>query len=259
MPQNAIKYFIFLCFIVFHVLPTGTATCSADEVPAAPAARKIITIDPGHGGQDVGALGVDHTREKDLTLALSKILETKLSKKYKVILTRKDDVRVELRSRTETANKSQTDLLISVHTGGGFIHETRGIGIFYYQPRADADAARGGNQSLSDYSSSRNKNAIPWNTVQNRYASLSQSLARTLNEHLSSDTALTNIQESGLPQMVLTGADMPAVLIEFGQLTNPSEEKQLKDKEYLARIADGICKGIDAYFGHYPDKIVHEF
>jgi len=223
--------------------------------------RKIIAIDPGHGGTDIGAVGVGLTKEKDFTLTFAKILETKLKKKFKVAMTRRGDTLVELRSRTESANKTRADLLISIHSGGSFVHETRGVGLYYHESHVPSD---GGTDSVQvDYNlSPGGRTPVRWNRVQEKYIALSRTFAMILNEHLASNAPKgeqLKISVMGLPVMVLSGADMPALLIELGQLTNPSEEKQLKNKEYLATIANGICSAIETFFEQYPEKIVHAF
>lgn len=259
---NRFVYALFISIIFIGLI----TPCHSEEEPTPqdkpPAAvRKIIAIDPGHGGADMGAQGVDHTREKDLTLSFAKILETRLSKKFKVAMTRKGDTLVELRNRTESANKARADLLISIHAGGSFIHETRGVGLYYHESRMPLAGGTGTNQT--DYNlSSDGKTPVRWNAVQDKYASLSRTLTMILNEHLSSTASNgehLKISVMGLPAMVLSGADMPALIIELGQLTNPSEEKQLKNKEYLSTLADSMCSAIETFFDQYPEKIVHEF
>lgn len=223
--------------------------------------RKIIAIDPGHGGTDMGALGVGLTREKDFTLTFAKILETKLKKKFMVAMTRRGDTLVELRSRTESANKTRADLLISLHSGGNFVHEIRGVGLYYHESHVPYDGGADTVQADNNLSPG-GRTPVRWNRVQGKYISLSRTFAMILNEHLAANAPKgeqLKISVMGLPAMVLAGADMPALLIELGQLTNPSEEKQLKNKEYLATIADGICSAIETFFEQYPEKIVHTF
>ena len=96
-----------------------------------------IALDPGHGGNAPGARGPTGLLEKDVCLALARNLALRLESNYTVILTRSDDYQVELQQRAAIANQADADMLISLHTGAGYVHATRGIAIFYY-----ADAAR---------------------------------------------------------------------------------------------------------------------
>lgn len=265
--------FVHILFITIIFIALMTPCYSEEEstpldkptekpIAKPPVARKIIAIDPGHGGTDVGALGVDRTREKDFTLTFAKILETKLTKKFKVAMTRRGDALVELRSRSESANKTRADLLISLHAGGSFVHETRGVGLFYHGSHVSYDDGGSGTGQVDYNLSPGGRTPVRWNRVQEKYISLSRTFAMILNEHLAAKAPKgeqLKVSVMGLPAIVLAGADMPALLIEIGHLTNPSEEKQLKNKEYLSALADGICSAVESFFEQYPDKIVHEF
>lgn len=256
-PNQRIFFFVFvlLCLALMATEPVRAEEDTA--LPAAPAAtKKIIAIDPGHGGADSGSKGEGGTKEKDLALSFSKMLESRLSKKFKPVLIRKNDAPVELRKRTEAANRARGDLFVSVHAGGNFSRETRGIGLFYHESRKTGEEGQG------EYSVAQGGKATRrWNEVQRQYISLSRTLAMILNEHISSQEIQDQprITVMGLPDIVLSGADMPALHIELCQLTNAAEEKRMKDKDYLSKLAAGIVSGIEAFFRQYPDKMVHEY
>ncbi len=249
---------LILAFILF-INAAAWTPCPAEEEAGrdkpAPV-RKTVVIDPGHGGADNGATGPGRSREKDLTLSFARLLESRLSKKYKIIMTRKSDSAVEARNRTEAANKAQGDLLISVHAGGSFNPDTGGIALYFHEPEA-ASLQRTEEESPQAFTA-----MVRWDSVQDRYRSLSRTLALIMNENLSvipvENDRLT-VSVSSLPDRVLAGADMPALHMEIGQLTNASDEKRLKKKDFLARMADAVLKSVDTFFDQYPEKSVREF
>ncbi len=206
--------------------------------------KQIIVIDPGHGGQEFGARGPDGTLEKTVTLELARLLADNLGREYKVVLTRTDDYLVDLVNRTSLANHLNADVFISIHTGASFAHSTAGITLFFYQNFSKPDPGQNQNPSFVDQ---KHNKPILWKNVQSRYLKKSQSLARAI------DSRLKNINPSqsrieGCPLAVLQGAAMPAVLIEVGYLTNPAEEKKLRDDRFMMDLAEQISKGIEDFF-----------
>ena len=242
------------CLTLFWVLISPNSG-TAQNAPLT-VIKKNIVIDPGHGGQDLGVRGTDGSLEKNIDLAVAKTLATKLAPRYTVALCRTNDDMMDVRSRTEIADRAKADLFISIHTGGSYGHESHGIAIYYYKPVSDVSGSSNPKPDKPLSLSSDNRDAVPWNTVQYKYASLSHSLATTLSEHLSKNPSHAGIRVSGLPAVVLTGADMPAVLIEVGQLNNPSEEKLLNNSIYINKLAEEISQGINDYFNKYsfPDQ-----
>ena len=206
--------------------------------------KQIIVIDPGHGGQEFGARGPDGTLEKTVTLELARLLADDLGREYKVVLTRTDDYLVDLVNRTSLANHLNADVFISIHTGASFAHSTAGITLFFYQNFSKPDPGQNQNPSFVDQ---KHNKPILWKNVQSRYLKKSQSLARAI------DSRLKNINSNqsrieGCPLAVLQGAAMPAVLIEVGYLTNPAEEKKLRDDRFMMDLAEQISKGIEDFF-----------
>ncbi len=199
--------------------------------------KQVIVIDPGHGGADPGARGPNGTLEKTVTLKLARILATELEEQYHVVLTRSDDYRVDIDTRTAQANHLQADLFISLHTGGSFVHRTAGAMVFYYQ-------------GFSAGSAGSQKAATPrlWQDLQNRHSEASRLLASLINNRLNSLESIEQNRVQGAPLAVLQGADMPAVLIEPGYLTNPTEEARLHDRHYLIALATAIRRGIEDFF-----------
>ena len=205
--------------------------------------KRIIVIDPGHGGQDSGARGPDGTLEKTVTLELARLIASELEPEFKVVLTRTDDYQVDLDNRTSLANHLKADIFISIHTGADFAHSTTGTSIYYYQNFSKPDAGRGQGTLSAD---SDSKNLILWKNIQVRHIEQSRALARTIDNRLGPVTAAQRRTE-GFPLAVLQGAAMPAILIEVGYLTNPAEEKKMSDSRFLTEFAEQIRLGIEDF------------
>jgi N-acetylmuramoyl-L-alanine amidase len=211
--------------------------------------KKMIVIDPGHGGHDQGAKGPDGTFEKTVTLNFSQLLAEKLDGQYNVQLTRTDDYGVDFPARTAVANHLEADLFLSIHVGGSFLHQTSGMSLYYHKN------VSGGTHTLnaeSTHSSDGDNAQTLWVNIQDRHQKKSQLLAQLIRHYLNKQTKAGKIEIQGAPVMVLEGADMPAVLFEIGYITNPSGEKSLLDIDVLTPIADGIKNGIDNFFQQEP-------
>ena len=230
--------------LVVSLVFFGNAAQASARQPLFDAFKSIIVIDPGHGGQDFGAKGPDGTLEKTVTLELARLIASELEPEFKVVLTRTDDYGVDLDNRTSMANHLKADIFISIHTGGSFVHSTTGTSIYYYQDFSQPDS--GHNQPSSPADRTRNE-PIFWKNVQISHLSKSRALARTIDEHLKGIPAIQSRIE-GSPLVVLQGAAMPAILIEVGYLTNPAEEKNLRDHRFLMDFAKQIRMGIEDFF-----------
>jgi N-acetylmuramoyl-L-alanine amidase len=224
---------------------TGMANKAFAKKPLFEDYKQVIVIDPGHGGEDSGARGSDGTTEKTITLNLARILATELQREYKVVLTRTDDNQANLEKRTALSNHHKADLLISLHTGGSLVHSTSGIFIYHYQDFAGNPPKRYENK----LSRGRDKTApILWDQAQSRHLKKSRVLARLINRRLNNANSDKESRVQGAPLLLLQGANMPAILIEIGYLSNAAEEKQLIDQNYLTDLAQKIRRGIDEYF-----------
>jgi len=228
---------------------TAGANESIAKQPLFKAYQRVIAIDPGHGGDESGAEGPNGTTEKAVTLRLAKILAAELQREYSVVLTRTDDSRVDLEMRTALANHHRADILISIHTGGSFVHSTSGILIYHYQDFAGVSRQRAENTRIREEDQNR---PILWDRVQDRHLEKSRVLAGLINTRLNRLQFVTENRIQGAPLRVLQGADMPAIIIDIGYLTNPTEEKKIKDQRYLADLALAIHQGIDEYFKQNP-------
>ncbi len=209
------------------------------------AGMPVVVIDPGHGGNDAGAKGPAGTREKTVTLNLARSIADQLKTGFRVVLTRNDDYRLDLSERAAVANQSKADIFISLHTGGSFIGTTSGGTVFFYQQflesalTAEAEAT----QSLTD-----SNLPADWDQIQTKYRITSQKLAKMIQYQLNRVRQPPDTNVQGAPLLVLEGADMPAVAIEIGNLSNPNDEKDLQDTEILSVIAAAIAKGVDSFF-----------
>jgi N-acetylmuramoyl-L-alanine amidase len=205
---------------------------------------KTIVIDPGHGGHDKGSKGFENTFEKTVSLTLAKMMKKKLGNNYIITLTRTDDYLSDIPQRGAKANNIKADLFISIHTGGSFLHKAKGMAIFYHKGVSEKSLSRK-DESQSLF---QNGGLTAWDDIQSKHMKDSKTLAETLQTYLADHIRNLNIMVQGAPLMVLSGVDMPGVLLEIGYLTNPHEEKQLNDKKYLSGLADRICEGIDLFF-----------
>lgn len=206
--------------------------------------KKIIVLDPGHGGYDLGATGPDGTFEKNATMAFARVLADELKKTYEVVLTRTDDYWVDLFTRTAMANHMNADMFISIHTGGSFLHQASGISLYYYEK---ASAPAFGSEADSMETFKQTPHQSPWSDIQNKHQQASITLAELILKRIN-ETPQFKADIQGAPLMVLEGADMPAVLVEIGYITNPVDEKSLSDISALTDIADRIKSGIDDFF-----------
>ena len=205
----------------------------------------VVVIDPGHGGNDTGAQGPDGTQEKTVTLNLARMIADQLKASCRVVLTRSDDYRLDISGRTAVANQSKADIFISLHTGGSFSRSISGSIVYYYRKFIESalTAEPKAPKSLTDSSQ-----PVSWDQIQTKYRITSERLAKLIQNRLNSVRQPPNTKVQGAPLLVLEGADMPAVAIEIGNLSNPNEEKTLRDPTFLAGFAQAIARGVDAFF-----------
>ncbi len=207
--------------------------------------KKTIVLDPGHGGYDKGAQGPDGTFEKNVTLNLARMIAKELANNYRVVLTRTDDYWLDIPARTASANHVGADLFISIHTGGSFLHQASGITLYYFKEFA------GPTMTPDAYPSQPFKsinNQVPWPNIHNRHQKSSKVLAQLMLNRINEQRIFTKSDIQDAQFMILEGADMPAVCLEIGYITNPAEEKSLSDIIVLSNIAKGIRNGIDDFF-----------
>ena len=216
--------------------------------------RRVI-IDAGHGGRDPGAIGRGGLREKDVMLKLAKLVAKKVRKELKceAILTRSSDVFLALEKRTAIANVRKADLFISLHTNAHKDRSVHGVETYFLNIALDEDAM---NLAARENATSRKNisdlqmilNDLMLNTKINESCRLAEFVQRGLVKELR--RRYKRVTDRGVrqgPFYVLIGAEMPAILVEVGYITNGTEDKRLKSDTYLNRAASGIVKGIDLY------------
>jgi len=216
--------------------------------------RRVV-IDPGHGGNDPGAIGRTGVTEKSLTLQLSQALASRLrAAGYEVLMTREDDSTVSLEERTEFANQVDADLFVSIHINSARNRKLRGFETYYLNlandPTAAETAARenapGGAGSMGDLDETLDL------IVQNEFQGASGELAASIQDSLVMHVAkeYDDVHDLGVktaPFFVLVGAKMPAVLVETSFVSNEQEEAWLKTGDYRSELAEALEIGLQSY------------
>jgi len=221
---------------------------------------KMIVFDAGHGGHDSGATGPTGLMEKDLVLdvtrRVTKLVEERLS--LKVRLTRDADYFVTLRDRTSFANRERADLFVSIHANAHRESATDGVETYFLSSEATDSAARqvaaleNGVVQLEQPGGRPTGRvdivkAILWDLAQSEFQAESSRLAEVVHDSMTQSLRISNrgVKQAGF--YVLGGAAMPAILIEIGFVTNPREERRLKDTKYRDEIARAIFAGLAEY------------
>ncbi len=211
-----------------------------------------ICIDPGHGGRDFGKESAEGLREKDVNLAIARVVRDRIAQELgvEVVMTRDDDSTLGLAERAEIANTSGADLFISIHCNAWFNDLTGGFESYFLSParseseRALARYENQGGGAVAEAHASGDVDFILWDLVQNEYISESSAFAEYIQKEM---TDRLGIKSRGVKQanfVVLQGVKMPAVLIETAFLSNPAEEALLADPEFHGRVADGLIQAI---------------
>jgi N-acetylmuramoyl-L-alanine amidase len=236
----------------------------AEPKPASVVRMITIALDPGHGGEDPGAIGASGAREKDLVLSIAKRLKFKLEQlpNMRVLLTRDGDYFVPLGTRVEKARKVQADLFVSIHADAFLRPSARGSSVFVLSEKgATSTAARwlANKENLAD-----SIGGINMKGHDKQLASVLLDLSTTaqINDSLKVGNAVLGeiggiarlhkgaVEQAGFA--VLKAPDIPSILIETAFISNPEEEARLKDNGYQDEIASAITKGIRRYFSKNP-------
>ena len=225
--------------------------------------NKVIVLDAGHGGDDVGAVGQNNRYEKVINLNVTKYLGSILKQRgYTVYLTRNDDHFIPVKERTVLANDKNADLFMSIHTNAVPLekaNEIDGIETFFLSParseRAKGVAALENKSDIREMSESSKDVFLeslnrPRITASHKFAIDVQSGILQAARSKYKDVNDSGVKEG--PFWVLVGAQMPSILVEVGYITHPTEGKRLYDKDYQQALANGIANGIDSYFVKNP-------
>ena len=224
---------------------------------------ETICIDPGHGGSDLGAIGKTKLLEKDITLKVSQklknIIESKLG--LRVIMTRNKDSEVSLNSRVSVANNQKAQMFVSIHVNSSFRRAARGPETYFVSLKAtdqeSFELAQKENKSFEEIDKMANNSELKmilWNMAQTEYIKESSKLAEFIQAELNVLMHTRNRGVKQAPFRVLMRAAMPAILIEIAFISNPTEERKLKDDSFLERTAYSIYNGISKYI-YYHNNI----
>jgi len=238
------------------------------QLPSATDRLIIIALDPGHGGEDPGAVGPGGTREKDVVLRLAHLLRERINaasvngNTMRAYLTRDADFFVPLQVRVQKARRVQADLFVSLHADAFFTPDPQGASVFALsQGGASSSAARwmAAKENKADLIGGINVQAKDA-TVQR--ALLDMSTTAQINDSLKlGGTLLGEIGRVGKlhkPKVeqaafaVLKAPDIPSVLVEAAFISNPREEARLNDEVFLNQLADALMRGIERYFSKNP-------
>ncbi len=257
--------------------PAASAPVAAAAAPpATPSPRSgrqtdrliIIALDPGHGGEDPGAIGPGGTREKDVVLKVAHLLRERINaasiggNPMRAYLTRDDDYFVPLGTRVEKARRVQADLFVSIHADAFTTPSANGASVFALsQSGASSSAARwlANKENQSDLVGGLNVR------TQDRHvqsALLDMSTTAQINDSLKLGSVLLGeiggmaklhkprVEQAGFA--VLKAPDIPSVLVETAFISNPEEEAKLRSAAYQVQLADALMRGITRYFAKNP-------
>ncbi len=221
--------------------------------------RRVIVIDPGHGGIDPGAVGPARTKEKDVVLAFSRVLRDRLkaNKDYEVVMTRDEDTFLSLKQRVEVARENHADLFIAVHADTVRGRSVRGATLYTLSEKAsDAEAeALAQKENRADIiagvdlaSENQEVTDILIELAQRETKNHSTFFAKKAANQLQLVTHMTGKPTRSAGFVVLKAPDVPSVLLELGYLSNKADEALLASPKWQADVAQAMAKAIDAYF-----------
>jgi N-acetylmuramoyl-L-alanine amidase len=215
-----------------------------------------IVIDAGHGGHDTGTIGPTGLMEKDLcldvALRLGKIIQQRLPG-ADVVFTRSDDTFIPLEERTHIANEAKADMFISIHANSSQDTGARGIETYYLNLRGSPEAMEvAARENATDDQGIHELQDLVKQIARTEKIDESKEFAEDVQDSLSKRIQKTarTVRNRGVrkaPFVVLIGADMPSILTEISFLSNPADEKMLKQPEHRQRVAEGIYQGVASY------------
>ena len=224
-----------------------------------PGAKRVVMLDPGHGGEDSGAIGKYHTREKDVVLQIARRLRALIEKEgnMRAYMTRNEDVFIPLKVRVAKAQKQRADLFVSIHADAFTSRQPRGSSVFALSTKgATSTAAKylAQTQNASDLIGGVSKSGDRY--VDHTMFDMVQSL--TIADSLKFGKAVLNklgkinnlhknqVEQAGFA--VLKAPDIPSILVETAFISNVEEERKLKTATFQQEVAESILAGIKAYF-----------
>ena len=256
------------------VVAAAPAPSAAPAAPSRPGNRPtatetdriiIVALDPGHGGEDPGAIGPSGTREKDVVLRVAHLLRDRTTvggNPMRAYLTRDGDYFVPLGTRVQKARRVQADLFVSIHADAFTTPAARGASVFALsQGGASSTAARwlANKENQADLVGGINVQSKDQHVQR---ALLDMSTTAQINDSLKLGTVLLgeigNVGKLHKPRVeqagfaVLKAPDIPSVLVETAFISNPEEEQRLRSSAYQEQLADALMRGITRYFAKNP-------
>jgi len=240
-------------------LPQAEGLVGIQPVPA-PAGdeRPLVVIDAGHGGIDPGATSITGVEEKDLVLDYALALKDALEKsgRYRILLTREDDVFIPLNDRYGIAEKAAADLFVSFHANSHPKPKIRGASVFTLSEKgadSDAEAAQlaakeNAADALAGVEDADDVALILGDLMRRETMNLSKNFANRLVDEIGQETQLLRNTHRFANFTVLRSPTVPSVLIEVGYLSNADEEKLLRQEQHREDVAAAILRAIDSYF-----------
>ena len=245
--------------------PTAKLPPEGSVLPAGKTDRLVIVaLDPGHGGEDPGAIGPGGTREKDVVLQIALRLRDRINQQpnMRAYLTRDADFFVPLHIRVQKARKVQADLFISIHADAFFTDRPQGASVFALSDKgATSSSARwmADKENSADLVGGVNVKA---KDSQVQRALLDMSTTAQINDSLKLGSAVLGeigavgklhkprVEQAGFA--VLKAPDIPSVLVETAFISNPDEEAKLRSEAYQVQLADALMRGVARYFARNP-------
>jgi N-acetylmuramoyl-L-alanine amidase len=224
----------------------------------------IVAVDPGHGGVDPGTIGPHGTEEKNITLAIGRILARLIDAQrgMRAVMTRDSDVFVPLRERRIIAQRAHADLFVSIHCDDVGDRQIDGASVYILSLRgASSEAARilAQRENAADLMggiplahASGTLASVLLNLSQSATISASMSAGRTVLASLERSIPVRKPAVQQAAFVVLKSPDIPSMLIETDYLSDPREELKLRTRGYQTRVAEAVFRGVEAYFRRHP-------
>jgi len=228
----------------------------------------VVAVDAGHGGEDPGAIGPDGTREKDVVLNIARKLRERINRTQvngntlRAFMTRDGDYFVPLHVRVDKARRVEADLFVSIHADAFYSPRPRGASVYTLSQRGATSAAARwiadkenaadlvGGVNMSARDSELQRTLLDMSTT--AQINDSMRLARVLLSELGGLGPLHKPQVEQAGFAVLRAPDIPSVLVETAFISNPDEERRLRDPRFQNQMADAILRGIVSYFAQNP-------
>jgi N-acetylmuramoyl-L-alanine amidase len=229
----------------------------------------VVAIDPGHGGEDPGAIGPTGLKEKDVVLAIAMQLRERLNAKpgVRVLMTRDSDFFVPLGERVRKAERVQADLFVSIHADAFFTPEARGASVFALSQGGASSAAARWMANRENASDAVGGVSVKVKDAQVMRAMLDMSTTAQIKDSMRlGDEVLSRIGKVGKLHRgqveqagfaVLKAPSIPSILVETAFISNPQEEDKLRDPEYRHQLVEALFTGIDRYFAKNPPIARH--